>query len=134
MPTPTTADKFSFGLWTVGYNGTDPFGGPTRRPLDVVHVVVEQRDADERLAAQLAREPRHLPAVVLREAAVVLEVARHLAAELLAQESLEVARHVDLLARRTLVHPVHDRAAERQPRLAQAAAEEHGFVDRVALR
>ena len=27
---PTRDDKFSFGLWTVGYNGTDPFGGPTR--------------------------------------------------------------------------------------------------------
>jgi xylose isomerase len=38
-PTPTRDDKFSFGLWTVGYNGTDPFGGPTRPPLDVVHVV-----------------------------------------------------------------------------------------------
>ena len=37
--TPTPADKFTFGLWTVGYNGTDPFGGPTRAPLDVVHVV-----------------------------------------------------------------------------------------------
>jgi xylose isomerase len=36
---PTRDDKFSFGLWTVGYNGTDPFGGPTRAPLDVVHVV-----------------------------------------------------------------------------------------------
>lgn len=39
MPTPTRDDKFSFGLWTVGYNGTDPFGGPTRPPLDVVHAV-----------------------------------------------------------------------------------------------
>ncbi|MET0734907.1 MAG: xylose isomerase, partial [Microbacterium sp.] len=39
MPTPTRADQFSFGLWTVGYNGTDPFGGPTRPALDVVHVV-----------------------------------------------------------------------------------------------
>ncbi|MFT4109865.1 xylose isomerase [Propionicimonas sp.] len=40
MPlTPTPADQFTFGLWTVGYNGTDPFGGPTRAPLDVVHVV-----------------------------------------------------------------------------------------------
>lgn len=39
MPTPTPADKFTFGLWTVGYNGTDPFGGPTRPPLDVVHAV-----------------------------------------------------------------------------------------------
>ena len=38
-PTPTRDDKFSFGLWTVGYNGTDPFGGPTRAALDVVHVV-----------------------------------------------------------------------------------------------
>ena len=38
-PTPTKADRFTFGLWTVGYNGTDPFGGPTRPALDVVHVV-----------------------------------------------------------------------------------------------
>jgi xylose isomerase len=37
--TPTAADKFTFGLWTVGYNGTDPFGGPTRKPLDAVHAV-----------------------------------------------------------------------------------------------
>jgi xylose isomerase len=36
---PTREDKFSFGLWTIGYNGTDPFGGPTRAPLDVVHAV-----------------------------------------------------------------------------------------------
>ena len=39
MPSPTRDDKFSFGLWTVGYNGADPFGGPTRPALDVVHVV-----------------------------------------------------------------------------------------------
>jgi xylose isomerase len=37
--TPSPSDQFTFGLWTVGYNGTDPFGGPTRAPLDVVHVV-----------------------------------------------------------------------------------------------
>jgi hypothetical protein len=36
---PDPADKFTFGLWTIGYNGTDPFGGPTRPPLDVVHAV-----------------------------------------------------------------------------------------------
>lgn len=36
---PTRADKFSFGLWTIGYNGTDPFGGPTRPHLDVVDAV-----------------------------------------------------------------------------------------------
>ncbi len=39
MPTPTPADKFTFGLWTIGYNGTDPFGGPTRTHLDTVHAV-----------------------------------------------------------------------------------------------
>jgi len=37
--TPTKADQFSFGLWTIGYNGADPFGGPTRAPLDSVHAV-----------------------------------------------------------------------------------------------
>ncbi|MCU1407119.1 MAG: xylose isomerase [Glaciihabitans sp.] len=36
---PTREDKFSFGLWTIGYNGADPFGGPTRAPLDVVEAV-----------------------------------------------------------------------------------------------
>ncbi|ABW14032.1 xylose isomerase [Parafrankia sp. EAN1pec] len=31
---PTPEDKFSFGLWTVGWTGTDPFGLPTRTALD----------------------------------------------------------------------------------------------------
>jgi xylose isomerase len=39
--TPTRDDKFSFGLWTIGYNGSDPFGGPTRPPLDVVEAVTK---------------------------------------------------------------------------------------------
>jgi len=37
--TPTRGDKFSFGLWTVGYTGIDTFGGATRPALDVVEVV-----------------------------------------------------------------------------------------------
>jgi xylose isomerase len=37
--TPTRDDKFSFGLWTVGYTGIDPFGTPTRPALDVVEAV-----------------------------------------------------------------------------------------------
>ncbi|MBH0117727.1 xylose isomerase [Salinibacterium sp. NG253] len=36
---PTPADKFSFGLWTIGWEGVDPFGGATRAPLDIVHGV-----------------------------------------------------------------------------------------------
>ena len=43
-PTPTPADKFSFGFWTIGYNGADPFGGPTRAPMDVVHVVEKLKE------------------------------------------------------------------------------------------
>jgi xylose isomerase len=36
---PTPSDRFSFGLWTIGYNGIDTFGKPTRAAMDVVHVV-----------------------------------------------------------------------------------------------
>ena len=36
---PTPADKFTFGLWTVGNVGRDPFGEPTRPPLDPVEAV-----------------------------------------------------------------------------------------------
>src|SRR3954465_8718887 len=34
--TPTQDDKFSFGLWTVGWQGVDVFGGPVRPRLDPV--------------------------------------------------------------------------------------------------
>jgi len=43
--TPTRDDKFSFGLWTIGYNGADPFGGPTRPRLDVVEAVHKLAEA-----------------------------------------------------------------------------------------
>lgn len=36
---PTRADKFSFGLWTVGWQAQDPFGSATRPPLDTVEAV-----------------------------------------------------------------------------------------------
>ncbi len=36
---PTPADKFTFGLWTVGNPGRDPFGEPTRQKLDPVQIV-----------------------------------------------------------------------------------------------
>ena len=38
-PTPTRDDKFSFGLWTIGWVGQDQFGGASREPLDVVEAV-----------------------------------------------------------------------------------------------
>ncbi|CAA9360972.1 MAG: Xylose isomerase [uncultured Nocardioidaceae bacterium] len=37
--TPTPDDKFSFGLWTIGWTAKDPFGDPTRQPLDAVEAV-----------------------------------------------------------------------------------------------
>ena len=36
---PTREDKFSFGLWTVGWTARDPFGDATRAPLDAVEAV-----------------------------------------------------------------------------------------------
>ena len=36
---PRPEHKFTFGLWTVGNPGRDPFGDPTRAPLDPVDSV-----------------------------------------------------------------------------------------------
>ncbi|GAP59387.1 xylose isomerase [Arthrobacter sp. Hiyo1] len=36
---PTREDKFSFGLWTVGWEAQDQFGSATRPPLDTVEAV-----------------------------------------------------------------------------------------------
>jgi len=36
---PRRDDHFSFGLWTVGWQGRDPFGEATRAPLDPVATV-----------------------------------------------------------------------------------------------
>ena len=38
---PTPADRFTFGLWTVGWPARDPFGDPTRAALDPVEAVRE---------------------------------------------------------------------------------------------
>jgi xylose isomerase len=37
--TPSPEHRFTFGLWTVGNPGRDPFGGPTRDPVDPVESV-----------------------------------------------------------------------------------------------
>lgn len=44
MYEPTASDKFTFGLWTVGHPGSDPFGYNTRRvlsPVEIVHLLAE---------------------------------------------------------------------------------------------
>jgi xylose isomerase len=41
---PTPADRFTFGLWTVGNTGRDPFGEPVRprlAPVNIVHLLAE---------------------------------------------------------------------------------------------
>ncbi|HEX9369882.1 MAG TPA: xylose isomerase [Roseiflexaceae bacterium] len=41
---PRPEDKFTFGLWTVGNVGRDPFGEPVRAPLspvEIVHLLAE---------------------------------------------------------------------------------------------
>ena len=42
--TPSRDDKFSFGLWTIGWAAQDQFGGPTRAPLDVVDAIKNLSD------------------------------------------------------------------------------------------
>jgi xylose isomerase len=39
--TPKPSDKFTFGLWTVGWQAADPFGSATRGPIDPVRTVNE---------------------------------------------------------------------------------------------
>ncbi len=44
MYTPKPENKFTFGLWTVGNIGRDPFGEPTRpvkSPVELVHLLAE---------------------------------------------------------------------------------------------
>src|SRR5436190_21194588 len=41
---PKPEHKFTFGLWTVGNLGRDPFGGPTRpvlSPVELVHLLAD---------------------------------------------------------------------------------------------
>ncbi len=41
---PTREDKFSFGLWTVGWQARDPFGDATRPAIDPVETVERLSD------------------------------------------------------------------------------------------
>ena len=44
MYEPKSEHKFTFGLWTVGNTGRDPFGEPvraTKTPVELVHLLAE---------------------------------------------------------------------------------------------
>ncbi len=44
MYTPKAEDKFTFGLWTVGSRGRDPFGSevrPSKSPAELVYLLAE---------------------------------------------------------------------------------------------
>jgi len=64
--TPTKDDKFSFGLWTVGWQGVDVFGGAVRPPLDPVESV--HRLAELGAAAVTFHDDDLLPDEATREA------------------------------------------------------------------
>ena len=49
--TPTPADKFTFGLWTVGNRGRDPFGEFVRPVLDPIRSVQRLRGRGGRIGA-----------------------------------------------------------------------------------
>ena len=57
--TPTREDRFSFGLWTVGWQGVDVFGGAVRPPLDPAEAV-HRLSRPGRLRDHLPRQ-RRLP-------------------------------------------------------------------------
>lgn len=39
IPAPRPEDKFSFGMWTIGWQARDPFGDATRAPMDPVYAL-----------------------------------------------------------------------------------------------
>jgi xylose isomerase len=63
--TPTPEDRFSFGLWTVGWQGVDVFGGAVRPRLDPVEAV--HRLADLGAAAVTFHDDDLVPDEATRE-------------------------------------------------------------------
>jgi xylose isomerase len=65
-PSPTRDDRFSFGLWTVGWQGVDVFGGPVRPAMDPVYAV--ERLAELGAAAVSFHDDDLVPVDAEREA------------------------------------------------------------------
>ena len=57
----TPDDRFSFGLWTVSWQGRDPFGDATRPALDPVEAIGKLPRSSERARRRRrrARTGRH---------------------------------------------------------------------------
>jgi len=68
--TPTPADRFSFGLWTVGWQGVDVFGGAVRPPMDPVEAV--HRLAELGAAAVTFHDDDLVPDDATRDAVLAL--------------------------------------------------------------
>jgi len=66
LPVPTTDDRFSFGLWTVGWQGVDVFGPASRDLLDPVEATY--RLAELGAAAVTFHDDDLLPDDATREA------------------------------------------------------------------
>jgi xylose isomerase len=49
--TPRPSDNFTFGLWTVGNAGRDPFGGPVREPVSPCGLAFQPTYIVEKLAS-----------------------------------------------------------------------------------
>ena len=53
---PTRADHFSFGIWTVGWQGVDVFGGPVRWEHARCNEAAGARAGSARRKARMAKE------------------------------------------------------------------------------
>ena len=71
--TPRPEHHFTFGLWTVGNPGRDPFGTEVRAPLDPVDTVHRLAELG-RLRRELPRQrPRSLRLVGRRSATTIVK-------------------------------------------------------------
>lgn len=57
--TPTPADKFTFGLWAVGWQAHDPFGDPTLAAGETYHDLLDDDSAFERFDVDSAGARPH---------------------------------------------------------------------------
>jgi hypothetical protein len=92
--TPTPADKFSFGIWTLGWQGVDVFGPAIRPPMRADRAVAFRADPDVKAALAAAHvgelaEPTLAPGETWRDVAGFTPDIEALAARGMAFEHLD---------------------------------------------